>query len=303
MLKYLFIMILGLNSLFGQSIWTMDPLEVRKQINQSALAIEAEQVAVYEIKDLEVTERQIPVRVYYPNENDHLPLIYLIHGGGWVAGNLDTHDNLARYLCHESQMVVVSVGYSNSPESKFPQPLEQCYNVLLWTLEHAKELHIDGSRIALVGDSAGGNMAAALTLMARARNKPAICLQILINPATDLTCNGTLEQQGDARDTLRWFVRQYVTDPEDVYNNLASPLRAPDLSQLPPALIILAEYDDLRADGQQYANRLLKAGVSTKTYTQYGVDHLGKEAARASKRAQESLRVAVWQLRLMLGRG
>lgn len=179
-----------------------------------------------------------------------------LFGGAWVAGNLDTHDNLARYLCRETQAVVVSVEYLNSPEGKFPLPLEQCYDALLWIVEHAQEFHAGSTRLAVVGDSAGGNMSTALCLLARDRKGPSIDLQVLINPATDLTGGGSIQRQDDALDSVRWYATQYVMDPHDANSPYVSPMMAKDLTGLPPAVVILAENDDLRKDGQKYADRL-----------------------------------------------
>lgn len=277
-----------------QSFWDMDPHDVRQHINQSAMAIEAEKPEVFAVKDLTITQNglTVPLRIYTPNDAEELPIILLIHGGAWVGGNLDTHDNLARYLCRGVQALVVSVDYLNAPEGKFPFSLDQCYEALLWTVAHA-----NAHRLAVVGDSAGGNMAAALCLMDRDRKGPNIALQVLINPATDLTGNGTISKQGDELDEVRWYVTQYVADPQDANDPYVSPIVAPDLRGLPPALVILAENDALRADGQKYADRLKAAGVPTNVYTQWNMGHLAGNGARASLQAQESLDVAIAALR------
>ena len=191
---------------------------------------------------------------------------------------------------------MVSVGYTPSPEGKFPLPLEQCYDGLLWCTKHAKAYQADSSKLAVVGDSAGGNMAAALCLLARDRNGPHIALQVLINPSPDLTGGGTLQPQGDAKDEMRWFATQYVENPKDVNNPYVSPILANNLKGLPPALIVLGETDDLREDGQKYTDRLRAAGVPTTVYIQYGVGHLAGDGARASKRAQASLNAVVEML-------
>lgn len=277
------------------SCWDMEPQEVRELINQKISFIKAEKPDVQNVADIEIhrCQRITPLRIYTPNESDCLPVILLIHGGGWVAGNLETHDNMARYLCSNAKALVVSVAYLNAPEGKFPLPLEQCYDALHWVIEQAKELKVDVTNLAVVGDSAGGNMAAALCLLSRDRKGPAIKLQVLINPSTDLTGKGTLKRQGDELDTMRWYASQYVADLSDVYNPYVSPLLAKDLTQLPTALIILAEKDDLRECGLLYANRLIEAGVKTNTYTQWNIEHLAGSGARASERAKESLDVVV----------
>ena len=171
--------------------------------------------------------------------------------------------------------------------------MEQCYDTLIWISKHAHEFSADASKIAIVGDSAGGNLAAALCLMLRDRSGPSINLQVLINPAPDLTCNGTIMRQNDALDTLRWQAFQYLLDPNDITHPYVSPLVAKDLSGLPPAMIILAEKDDLHEAGLKYADRLLASGILTQVYCQKGINHLAGDGARASLRARESLDVAV----------
>ena len=140
--------------------WNMGPYEVRDEINQRIMAIEAPTLRVYSVVDQVVysSSRSTPIRIYTPTDGHSFPMILLIHGGAWVAGNLDTHDNLARYLCSEAETVVASVGYLNAPEGKFPLPLEQCYDALIWIIRHATEMAGDASRLTLGGDSAGGNM-------------------------------------------------------------------------------------------------------------------------------------------------
>jgi len=308
--NYLFIFTLLIAIMFSedasaQSFWYMKPLDVRDLINEKIFAIPAEKPEIHNVEDITIKhlERTTALRIYMPKESENLPIILLIHGGAWVAGNLDTHDNMARYLCKKGQALVVSVGYLNSPEGKFPLPLEQCYDSLLWIAGHAREFHADPSRLAVVGDSAGGNMAAALCLLARNRKGPAIDLQVLINPAPDLTGNGTIEPQSDELDPVRWYATQYVADPNDVNNPYVSPIKAKVLTDLPPALIILAEKDDLRKDGQRYADRLIAAGIPTNVYIQWGIGHLAGNGARASKVARESLDVAVASLRGTFSRG
>lgn len=289
-------------NLLAQSFWDMEPHDVRDLINKKIFSIEAEKPDVYSVNDITITlnSRITPLRIYTPlSQLKEFPIILLIHGGAWVAGNLDTHDHMARYLCKKTEALVISIEYCNSPEGKFPLPLEQCYAALLWAIENAPQFHADKNRLAVVGDSAGGNMTAALCLLARDRKGPNIDLQVLINPSTDLTGNGTILRQDDVLDRARWYTTQYVLDPNDVNSPYVSPLTANDLRNLPPALIILAESDELREDGQKYANRLISAGIFTNVYTQWGVGHLAGNAARASIMAQESLDVAIATLRGM----
>lgn len=286
----------------------MQPHDVRNVINEKIFSIKADSIEVYNVNDITINQDNdsIPLRIYTPDtsdESEYLPIILLIHGGAWVAGNLDTHDNMARYLCKEVKALVVSVGYLNSPEGKFPIPLEQCYEALLWIVKNARNYRADPHRLAVIGDSAGGNMAAALCLLARDRKGPLIDLQVLINPSPDLTGKGTLQPQNDDLDPIRWYASQYVNDPNDVNNPYVSPVLAQNLNQLPAAVVILAEKDELRMAGQNYANRLISAGIPTNVYIQWKVGHLAGNCARASNTARESLDIAVAALRGSFFRG
>ncbi len=288
-----------MHSISAHSWWDLSPLDVREAINQRIMGIEAP-VPVLRAVDNRVIEnesRSTPVRIYLPDAAKDLPVVLLIHGGAWVAGNLDTHDNLARYICSEVQALVISIGYTNAPEGKFPLQLLQCLDVLAWIADQAHEFGADPIRLAVLGDSAGGNMAAAFCLMVRDLQGPKICMQVLINPAPDLTCNGTLIPQNDSLDQLRWQALQYLASPKEVNLAYVSPLIADNLYDLPEAMIILAENDDLREDGEKYAERLIEAGVTVTTYCQRGTPHLAGDGARASFRARESLNVAAAALR------
>lgn len=252
MIKHFFLTIAVMSTLIGgttlraNSFLNMDPHEVRNLINSKCMSIDAEipEVGSIEERIVEAAGRRTPLRIYTPSEGDQFPLILFIHGGAWVAGNLDTHDNLARYLCKKVGAVVLSVDYQNAPEGKFPFQIEQCYDALLWAKSNTKQIRID-DRVAVVGDSAGANMAAALCLMSRDREGPRIDFQVLINPAPDLSCEGTVEPQDNQLDFLRWQVKMYLENPEDIYHPYVSPSLAKDLTYLPTALILLAEHDDL----------------------------------------------------------
>lgn len=272
------------------SLWEAKPTDVRAEINRKIMEIPAEKPAVWSVQDQKIDA--FTVRIYRPNQTQNLPAILFIHGGGWVGGNLETHDNMARYLCKNAGAIVVSVGYTNPPEGKFPLPLEQCYRALEWVKQQMKP-----PKLAVAGDSAGGNMAAALCLMDRDRKGPKIDLQVLFNPAPDLTGGGTIEKQGDSRDTMRWYAKQYLSNPKEASNPYVSPIAAKDLSGVAPALITLGELDGLREDGQAYADRLIEAGVPTNVYIQWGIGHLAGNGARAALCAQESLDVAVVALK------
>ena len=239
-----FTIFLGATLFMGASAtswWDMSPEVIREKINERIMAIEAPVPVVGSMEDrfVNCSTRITPIRIYTPINGADFPIILLIHCGAWVAGNLDTHDNLARYLCTETKALVVSVGYLNPPEGKFPLPLEQCYDALNWICEQRLSFQLDASRIAVAGDSAGGNMAAGLCLMARDQTGPKIDLQVLINPAPDLTCKGTLGRKDDELDILRWQAVQYLADPKDANNPYVSPLVTHDLSRFQQRLSFL----------------------------------------------------------------
>ncbi len=218
----------------------------------------------------------IPLRIYIPGPSDACPgsCIVYFHGGAWILGNLDTHDNTCRHLANESGAKVISVDYRLAPEDRFPAGFEDCYCALEWVVDNADELAIDPERIGVAGDSAGGNLAAAATLRARDENGPSIRHQLLIYPVTDaLAETGSrkdfatgyfLEQEGMTNST--WL---YLKDRADATHPFVSPLRAENLSNLPPAHIITAGYDILKDEGKAYADRLEEAGVEV-SYKDYG---------------------------------
>ena len=222
---------------------------------------------------------EIPIRIYTPQGGSSpRPVIVYYHGGGWVIGTLETHDPLCRHLAKETGAVVVSVDYRLAPEHKFPAGPEDCYAATRWASEHAAEIGADPKRLAVGGDSAGGNLAAAVSLMARDRGKPAIALQLLIYPVTEHGYE-TASYRENAKglllekDSMVWFWNHYLASPADGQNPYASPLRARDLKGLPPAMVVTAEFDPLRDEGEAYAKRLREAGVTVKTKRYDGLIH------------------------------
>ncbi|MGE0732247.1 MAG: alpha/beta hydrolase [Acidimicrobiia bacterium] len=209
----------------------------------------------------------IPIRVYHPQGVDGTvgALVYF-HGGGWVIGDLDTTDAVCRNVTARSGCRVVSVDYRLAPEHRYPAPLEDCFAALRWVAEHGGELGVDPTRLAVGGDSAGGNLAAAVALKARDEGGPALRLQLLVYPVTDRS-DGTASYavNGDGylltTDMMRWFWDHYV-DASAADDPYVSPLRAGDLSGLPPAVVFTAEFDPLRDEGEAYAARLRDAGVA-----------------------------------------
>jgi len=261
-------------------IWETDPETARR-----AMAYFTKQQLGQGESIADVSERSIPggeetirIRVYRPEGDGPLPVIVFFHGGGWVIGDLDTHDVLVRRLTNASGCLVVSVDYRLAPDHKYPAGLEDCYAAVRWVAEGAGEIGGDGARIAVVGDSAGGNLAAAVTLLARERGGPAIAQQTLYYPVTDHNFDRPSYRDNAQgylleRQSMHWFWGHYLASPADVARSTVCVLRASDLSRLPPALIITAEFDPLRDEGELYARRLQEAGVRTTLVRYDGMIH------------------------------
>ena len=215
-----------------------------------------------------------------PGATQALPVILYIHGAGWVFGNSHTHDRLVRELAVAVGAAVVFPEYSLSPEAQYPTAIEESYAVLEWVAGHGAEKNLDASRIAIAGDSVGGNMAAALTLMAKQRSGPELAAQVLFYPVTDASFDTDsyhefAEGYFLRRDAMQWFWDQYTTDPAQRAEITASPLRATteQLAGLPQALVITAEADVLRDEGEAYANKLRAAGVPVTAVRYQGIIH------------------------------
>jgi len=227
-----------------------------------------------------VTEHRVPVaggeiavRLYAPGGASPHPALVFYHGGGWVIGDLYTHDGVCRSLTNAAGCIVASVDYRLAPESKYPVAAEDSYAALLWIVANAARLGIDPRRVAVGGDSAGGNLSAAVALMARDRKGPALVYQALIYPVTNYDLDTPSYHENATgyvltREAMRWFWRHYLAREEQGREPLASPLLAPNLTGLPPALVITAACDPLRDEGEAYAARLRDAGVLV-TLTRY----------------------------------
>jgi acetyl esterase len=237
----------------------------------AAPALAPEPVA--ESRDLTVDSRPpISVRLYRPRPGT-LPLLVYFHGGGWVVGSVASSDPFCRALANASGCAVVSVEYRLAPEDRYPAAANDAYAATRWSADHAAELGVDATRIAVGGSSAGGNLAAVVALMARERGAPPLAFQLLHVPVTDHDF-GTPSYRANATGFgltlagMRWFWDHYAPDAKLRDEPYASPLRAKDLAGLPPAHVVTAECDPLRDEGKAYAARLLEAGVPT-TYVEY----------------------------------
>jgi acetyl esterase len=249
--------------------------------NMGALMVaqgEPEPVGRVENRTLPGPGGDVPIRVYTPAGAGPHPALVYFHGGGWVLCNLDTHDGTCRSLCNQAGCVVVSVDYRLAPENKFPAGLEDCYTATLWVAAHAAELGVDAKRIAIGGDSAGGNLTASVALVARDRGGPRLVHQLLVYPVTDARFDTpSYEENAEGyfltRDAMKWFWNHYLRSEADAGDPYAAPLRAEDLVGLPPATVLTAEFDPLRDEGEAYGRKLREAGVPTRIERFDGLIH------------------------------
>ena len=256
---------------------TVSPAEARANAKLRPRAPGPE-VAKVEDRNIPGPDGDVPVRIYTPEGDGPFPILAWYHGGGWVVGDLESADGSARNLCVGGQCVVVSVDYRLAPETKFPGPAEDCWAATTWAADNASSFNGDPTRLAVGGDSAGGNLAAAMCLMAADRGGPEIAFQLLVYPVTDADLNSvSYGENGEGysltKATMQWYWDHYLSGGEDAANPYAAPLQAKSLAGQPPALVITAEYDPLRDEGEAYAKRLREAGVEA-TSTRYdGVIH------------------------------
>ncbi len=216
------------------------------------------------------SQGSIPARLYTPKAlrkvNGLAPCLVFYHGGGWVIGNLETHDVVCRKLAHEGELIVISVDYRLAPEHKFPAAVEDAIAATKWVADNATQLGIDTSRLMVGGDSAGGNLAAVVALAARDGDGPKIAGQVLIYPATDFAMTHPSHSEPETsilltHSVIKWFCNHYLNGAFDIENWKASPARAKTLAGLPPAYLLTAGADPLRDEGDEYAKRLKEAGV------------------------------------------
>jgi acetyl esterase len=238
-----------------------------------------EQITVAAVNELAAPgpAGSIPLRVYRPEGNGPFPLVVNFHGGGWVFGDLDTADTFCRNLCRNTGCLVVSVDYRLAPEHPYPAAIDDAYAATCWLAEHASELEGNG-HLAVAGESAGGNLAAAVGLRARDEGGPAIDYQLLFYPVIDADFNRPSYEENRSgylleTATMLWFWDHYVPDESRRSQAYASPIRADDLGRLPPALILTAEFDPLRDEGNAFADALKAAGTPVELVCCAGLIH------------------------------
>jgi acetyl esterase len=276
--KFLLDMI-GLTSLPG--VETLTPQQARDRYKQlSEMRKMMGQEPVHQVRDITVPGPAggIPVRIYAPDIARPAPALIYFHGGGWVFGNIETHDHVCRALANQIPCVVLSVDYRLAPEAKFPAAVDDSYAATEWIAAHAGELGIDAKRIAVGGDSAGGNLSAIIAQVARDRKGPKLAYQLLIYPGIDMRMTAPSIEENAAgplltKASIEWFIGHYLNNAAEKTNPLASPGLAADVSGLPPAFIITAECDPLRDEAEEYGSRLQAAGVEVAIKRYAGMPH------------------------------
>jgi acetyl esterase len=281
------------------------PAEARELYLKARVVTNPEPPELASVKEIAIPgpAGAIPARLYTPKtlrQTDGMaPCLVFFHGGGWVIGNLDSHDVACRVLAHEGGVIVIAVDYRLSPEAKFPAAVEDCIAATQWISENAMTLGIDAQRLMVGGDSAGGNLAAVVSIHAR-EHGPGIAGQVLIYPATDFRMTHRSHREPETsilltHSVVHWFKNHYLNGPEDIDNWRASPARVGNLAGLPPAYVLTAGADPLRDEGEEYARRLKDAGVPMTYRTFPGQFHgfftMGKLLPQANVAAKE---IGVW---------
>jgi acetyl esterase len=267
----------------GPPLYTLSPAQARSVLAQAQARPTAKLPASIEDTTFPVGPTgSVRIRIVRPPDarGRVLPAIMHFHGGGWILGDKDTHDRLTRELAVETDAAVVFVDYDRSPEARYPTAIEQAYAATRFVAEHAPDLGMDAARLAIFGDSVGGNMAAAVTLLAKARGGPSIALQVLFYPVTDANFDDSSYQEFAegpwlTRKAMQWFWDAYLPDVARRNEITASPLKATieELRGLPPALIAVDENDVLRDEGEAYARKLAQAGVPVTSVRFNGTIH------------------------------
>jgi acetyl esterase len=284
-----------------------DPEEARREWKADMAAVDAPAPAMADVRDFKIPgpAGAIQARAYEPRglADEERPLLIYFHGGGFIRGDIDTHDSICRVLADAADCMVISAAYRLAPEHRFPAAAEDAYPVVEWVGAQASALRVDPTRIAVGGDSAGANVAIAACLQAKTKGSPQVRFQLLLYPVTHLT-SGTesklLFSKGYLLNSMPFYIASYLGPDGDGSNELASPLLAKDLSGLPPALVVTAGYDPLRDEGHEFAKRLEASGVPVEHVCHADMIHgfislrgLLSEADAALRHSAERLAVAI----------
>lgn len=269
---------------------TPTPEQYRAGIAQSIAELNVPAEAVAEVKDILIND-SINLRIYYPSVEGPLPILFQMHGGCWVAGDLETHENICRYLCNQAECIVVAIDYRQPPENRYPAAVNDCYAALHWIYKNAEVIGGDKCRIGVIGDSSGGNLASAVCLKNRAEdNGVPILIQVLINPVLDLRENSS------SFNTYMGCVFAYLNDMQESTEIYASPLAAERFSDLPSALIITSENDESKDEALSYHTRLLNDGVDSDLFEIKGLGHFAGMWAAGSDEVNEAKALVVHKL-------
>jgi len=270
---------------------TPTPEQYRAMIAQSIADLNVPAEAVSDIKKILIND-SINLRIYYPSVEGPLPILFQMHGGCWVAGDLETHDNICRYLCNQAECIVVAIDYRQPPENRYPAAVNDCYSALQWIYKNAEAIGGDKCRIGVIGDSSGGNLASAVCLKNRAEdNGVPILIQVLINPVLDLRENSS------SFNTYMGCVFAYLNNMEESNEIYASPLAAETFNDLPMSLIITSENDESKDEAMLYHNRLLDDSVSSSIFEIKGIGHFAGLWAAGSDEVQEAKEIVAQQLK------
>ncbi len=258
---------------------SLPPVQLREATAKMFAATRGAPQAIAKVEDRTIPgpAGKIPVRVYTPAGKTPMPVLVFFHGGGFVIGDLESHDAACRALANQAGCVVVAIDYRLAPEHKFPAAVDDCYAAVKYVSEHATEFGADPKRLAVGGDSSGGNLSAVVSILARDQHGPQVAFQLLVYPATDMACNTyshrTFTDYFLTDKSIRYFLGHYLRDEADKSDPAASPALAADHHGLPPALIITAEFDPLRDEGEAYGEKLRAAGVKAKVSRYDGMIH------------------------------
>lgn len=295
---------IGVTTLPG--IETMTPDAVRDRSKMFAEARkQMAQEPIHAVRDVKMNNT-IRLRIYMPEIAKPAPALVYFHGGGWVLGDLDMNDPLCRSIANKVGCVIVSVDYRLAPEAKFPAAVDDCYAAAKWVSSNAELLGVDANRIAIGGDSAGGNLTAVVCQLARDRGGVKPVYQVLIYPATDLRMAAPSIEENAAGPLLtkagmEWFIGHYLNGESDKTNPLASPLLASNLAGLPPAFVLTAECDPIRDEGEQYGEALRRAGVAVDIKRYAGMPHGFVSFGAALEGSREAVEDIVSRLRGAFG--
>lgn len=261
-------------------MYTVSPEQARKgAVRSKDLGGPLKPVADIQNIDIPGSETRIPIRIYTPQGKGPFPILVQFHGGGWVVGSPDSHESSCRTIANRAACIVISVDYRLSPEHKFPAALHDAYDAVIWASRNGAGINGDPERLAIGGESAGGNLATVVCLMAKERRKPDLIFQLLVYPVTDLSSFETksYNQYDDglvlSKKSMVYCAQQYLRKKEDGFDPMASPLLAKDVSGLPPAHFVLAEFDVLNNEALAYAKKLEQAGVPVTLKTYAGMIH------------------------------